>query len=197
YPNAFFLMIHVSDNDFDDDEISQELENQILTIFTDRYVEEKRKILVLYKDTQKKDGNDEIGFKRLSTSKGQQQLDELKADIDNVILKVKELYLYPPLTLNISTSSHAITDVTQVVVWSGVMTHRTFELSQSIESLKSDKSDKSAIGNASPSPILFLFAEEINENDICKMHAFARDVDNFFKEHLRDLSRLDQSEEFT
>ncbi|CAG8440904.1 1062_t:CDS:10 [Ambispora gerdemannii] len=146
-----------------------------------------------------------------------------------------------------STSSHAITDVTQVVVWSGVMTHRTFaqcmrdagfvnglsdfrrhfifpasyaeheieslldknhlttlednykfiteeELSQRIESLKSDKS---AIGNASPLPILSLFAEGINENDICKMRAFARDVDNFFKEHLRDLSRLDQSEEFT
>ncbi|CAG8678777.1 5435_t:CDS:2, partial [Ambispora gerdemannii] len=65
------------------------------------------------------------------------------------------------------------------------------ELSQRIESFKS------AIGNASPSPILSLFAEEINENDICEMRAFARDVDNFFKEHLRDLSGLDQSEEFT
>ncbi|CAG8650309.1 3207_t:CDS:2, partial [Ambispora gerdemannii] len=68
------------------------------------------------------------------------------------------------------------------------------ELSQRIERLKSDKS---AIGNASPSPILSLFAEEINENDIYKMRAFACDVDNFFKEHLRDLSRLDQSEGFT
>ncbi|CAG8635934.1 13448_t:CDS:2, partial [Ambispora gerdemannii] len=114
---AFFLMIHVSDNDFNGNEISQELENQILTISTDRYAEEKRKILVLYKDTQKKTG--------------QRARDTLNKR------------------------------------------------------------------NASPSPILSLFAEEINENDICEMRAFACDVDNFFKEHLRDLSELDQSEEFT
>ncbi|CAG8528217.1 999_t:CDS:2, partial [Ambispora gerdemannii] len=264
---AFFLIIHVSDDDFNGDEISQELENQILTISTDRYSEEKRKILVLYKDTQKKKGQkardtlnkrkylieralksrfsgDEIGFKRLSTSKGQQQLDELKTDIFNAILKVKLLYLHPPLTLN---SFYAIPDVTQVVVWPGVMTHRIFaqcmrdagfvnglsdfrrrlifpasyveheienlrdkkhlttlednykfiteeELLQRIKSLESDKL---AIGDASPLSILSLFTEGIKKNDICKMRAFARDVDDFFKEHLHNLSMLDQSEEVT
>ncbi|CAG8512884.1 5208_t:CDS:10 [Ambispora gerdemannii] len=85
----------------------------ILTISTDRYAKEKRKIL-------------DTGQRAFSTSKDQQHLDELKADIFNAILKVKELYLYPPLKLNVSTSSHAITDVTQVVFWFDVMTHRTF-----------------------------------------------------------------------
>ncbi|CAG8433513.1 6724_t:CDS:2 [Ambispora gerdemannii] len=261
---AFFLMIHVSDDDFDGDEISQELENQIFTISKDRCAEEKRKILVLYRDTQKKKGHrardtlnkrkylverilksrfsdDETSFKRLSTSKSQQQLDEIKADIFNAILKVKELYLQTPLTLNISTP-----DVTQVVVWSDVMTQRVFAqcmrdagfvdglsefrrrlifpasyVEHEIENLKDKKhlttlednhkviteeellqriksleSTKLAIGDAPPLSILSLFVEGIKENDIRKMRAFARDVDDFFKEHLHSLAMLDQSDDF-
>ncbi|CAG8578561.1 3_t:CDS:2 [Ambispora gerdemannii] len=138
---------------------------------------------------------------------------------------MKELYLYPSLTLNILTSSHAITDVTRVVVWSGVMTHRTFAqcmrdagfvnglsdfrrhlifpasyAEHEIESLM-DKNHLTTLEDnykfITEEELSPRIAKEINENEICKMRTFARDVDNFFKEHLRDLSRLDQSEEFT
>ncbi|CAG8616581.1 5356_t:CDS:2 [Ambispora leptoticha] len=262
---AFFLIIHVSDDDFVGNEISQELENQIHMISTKRCANEKRKILVLYKDTQKmKDhrardtlnkrkflierilksrfGNDEISFKRLSASKGQQQLDELKADIFNAILRVKEQYLYPYLSFNVSTSLH---DITQIVVWPHDMSGRYFAqcmqdagfisglssfrrrqifpasyVEHEIENLRDKKhlttcednrnfiseaelcqkikkfeSTKLAIGDTSPLSILSLFVEGIKENDIFKMRAFARNVDDFFKAHLHELSMLDQSED--
>ncbi|CAI2171884.1 18637_t:CDS:10 [Funneliformis geosporum] len=219
---AFYMFVHVNDRDFEDNSPSNELKLLIETISLDSnnskisvinwnrptkndpFSKRKKNIKKLFKSHFKPE---RVKIEQISNDLNQ-FLEDKKFDITKQLSQPDAGFIYPQLILKLETLENKCLNIwlpesleesfTYSMKQKKFSTHHSDYISeeQINKKIHQFRNDQVNLYFNKPIPILLEFAKIINENKIIEMRKFAGLIDKFFKDHLAELQKSNENNEY-